>query len=109
MKNSFSFFLLFDLFRVHRQDICYQLGYVLNGSLVRTKRASCPNGKLSGGVWFTVRVEVSSDKSVSIYLNNDLLKSLTAHHSTKGRGGVLVQNGYKNIIQFRKFTLNDAR
>ena len=34
--------------------------------------------------------------------DNDLVKSLKAHHSTKGRGVVLLQNGHK----FRKFILS---
>ena len=68
------------------------------------QRSSCAN-RPSGGVWFTFRAEVSSDKSVRIYLNNDHLTSLTAHFDTKGRGRVLVANGYDNIIQFRKFTV----
>ena len=59
----------------------------------------------SGGVWFTVRIEVSSDKSVNVFFDNVLVTSLTAYFDTKGRGGVLVANGYSNIIQFRKFSV----
>ncbi|KAL9964960.1 hypothetical protein ACROYT_G028677 [Oculina patagonica] len=98
----------FDMvyFRPHEQQSrCYQLGYVLNGNKVATTKGSCPNGNQSGGVWFSVRVEVNSDKSVDIYLNNDLMTSLTANFDTQGRGGVMVQNGYENIIQFRNFNL----
>ncbi|XP_078380251.1 putative skeletal organic matrix protein 7 [Oculina patagonica] len=84
---------------------CYQTGYLSNGQYVWGLSAACPNGSPSGGVWFTVRVEVSSDKSVNIFLNNDLVTSYTANFVTKGRGGVLVANGYKNIIQFKKFSV----
>ncbi|KAL9964962.1 hypothetical protein ACROYT_G028679 [Oculina patagonica] len=101
-ENNFDFVF----FRPHSQANCYQLGYALNGNVVFTTKASCPNGSPRGGVWFNVTLEVSSDKSVNIYLNNDLVTSLTVHFDLKGRGGVLTQNGYKNIIQFRNFLLN---
>ena len=65
---------------------------------------ACAN-RPSGGVWFTVRVEVSSDKSVNVILDNVFVTSLTAYFDTKGHGGVMVANGFANIIQFRKFSL----
>lgn len=93
-------------FRPHKQNMCFQLGYVSNGAWLGSVSSSCPNGSPSGGVWFTVRVEVSLDKSVNIYLNNDLVTSPTAKFNTKGRGGVLAANGYQNIILFRGFDIN---
>lgn len=71
----------------------------------RSVDSPCPNGNPNGGVWFTVRVEVSSDKSVNIFLNNDLVRSLTAHFDTKGHGGVLVVNGFENIVKFTELTI----
>ena len=100
-KNNFFTFL----FRTHNQNRCGQLGYVLNGNRKKVLSLSCPNGNPGGGVWFTVRVEVSSDKSVNIYLNDDLTTSLTSNFSITGRGGVFVRNGFQNIIRFRKFNL----
>ena len=97
--------MYFNLLRPHSQSGCYQLGYVLNGAWSGYVSSTCPNGSPSGGVWFTVRAEVSSDKSVNIYLNDDLVTSLTAHFNTKGRGGVLVANGFQNIILFRGFNI----
>ena len=96
----------FNLLRPHDQGACYQLGYVVNEAWSGSVSNSCPNGSPSGGVWFSVRVEVSLDKSVNIYLNNDLVTSPTAKFNTKGHGGVLVANGYKNIILFRGFDIN---
>ena len=96
----------FNLLRPHGQSNCYQLGYVLSGAWSGSGSGSCPNGSPSGAVWFTVRVEVSSGRSVNIYLDNDLVTSLTAHFNTKGRGGVLVANGYENIIRFRGFDIS---
>ena len=95
----------FIFLRLHRTSTCYQLGYVSNGNFVSRSQGSCPNGPPRGKVWFTVGVVVSSDKSTDIYLKNNLVASLTAHFRTKGRGGVLVVNGYANIIQFQNFSL----
>ncbi|KAL9964973.1 hypothetical protein ACROYT_G028691 [Oculina patagonica] len=100
-ENNFNFVY----FRLHDEADCYRTGHVLDGQCVWGLRDTCPNGNPSGGVWFTVRVEVSSDKSVDIYLNNDLVTSLTAYFNTKGRGGVLVANGFSNIMQFKKFSV----
>ena len=95
----------FNLLRPHGQSNCYQLGYVLSGAWSGSSSGPCPNGSPRGAVWFTVRVEVSSDRSVNIYLDNVLVKSLTALFITKGRGGVLVANGFQNIILFRGFDI----
>ena len=92
-------------FRLHSSVKCYQLGHLSKGKFETNRTDSCPKGSPKGGVWFTVRVEVTSDKSVKIYLNNDLVTSLTAHFPTKGRGGVMVINGFDNVIQFRKFSI----
>lgn len=71
-------------------------------------RDSCPNGTLSGGVWFTVREEVTLDKRVNNYLNDDLLASLTARFDTRGHGGVLVANGFSNVITFVQKHLHNS-
>lgn len=96
-----------NLFRTNG-NVCYQLGKFINGQWDKGTKGLCPNGNPRGGVWFTVRVEVSSNKSVNIYLNNVLMTSTTSHFSTKGRGGVYAINGHQNIIQFRKFNLTDT-
>ena len=97
-----------NLFRTNGNNVCYQLGYFLSGEWTKTTNDPCPNGNPRGGVWFTVRVEVSSNKRANIYLNNVLMTSTISHFSTKGRGGVYAINGHQNIIQFRKFNLTDT-
>ena len=97
-----------NLFRTGGSGVCFQLGYLAGGRWFKTTNGPCPNGNPGGGVWFTVRVEVSSNKGVNIYLNDDLMTTLTSHFSTKGSGGVLVQNDHQNIIQFRNFSLTDT-
>mgnify|MGYP001793643268 CR=1 FL=1 len=44
--------------------------------------------------------------SATIYLNGEpVRKTFLAHSPAKGRGGVIVANGYKNIIHFRNYRL----
>ena len=88
---------MFFSYRSHTFDECFQHGYALNGNHVFIRRGSCPNDSPSGGGgggggWFT------SDKSVNIYLNDDLVTSLTTKFDTRGHGGVLVANGFSNVI-----------
>ena len=66
--------------------------------------SNCPNGPPKGARWFAARVEVRGS-SVSIYRDGVLVRSTRAHFPAKGRGGIIVANGYKNIIHFRKFRL----
>ena len=78
---------------------------MLNGNFVGSSTSPCPNGNPPGKTWFNVLVEVSSDGIVEIFLNGDLVNSQTSHFNIKGRGGVVVANGYQNIMQFRDFSL----
>ena len=71
-----------------------------------SKSANCPNGRPTGGVWFTVGVVVRSNKSVQIFLDDVLVTSPSAHFQTQGRGGVLVANGYQNIVRFRNYDIS---
>ena len=43
--------------------------------------------------------------SASIYLDGEHVCSLKTQSSARGRGGVIVANGYKNIIRFRSYRL----
>ena len=91
--------------RLHNSAPCFQSGYVLNGNFVGSSNSPCPNGNPPGKTWFNVLVEVSSDGRVEIFLNDDLVSSQTSHFNTKGRGGVVVANGFQNIMKFRDFSL----
>lgn len=91
--------------RLHNTAPCFQSGYVLSGNFVASSNSPCPNGNPPGKTWFNVLVEVSSDGRVEIFLNGDLVNSQTSHFNTKGRGGVVVANGYQNVMKFRDFSL----
>ena len=100
------FLQLYFYFRPNSTGGCFQTGYVLKGSLKWDGGTSsnCPNGPPKVGVWFTVKVVVRRS-SATIYLDGKPVRSLKAHFPAKGRGGVIVANGYQNIIQFRKYRL----
>ena len=111
MLPSISFLLtfittVFFSFRPNSTGGCFQTGYVLKGSLEWDGGISliCTNGPPKGGVWFTVKVIVRGSLA-TVYLDGEPVRSLKAHFPAKGRGGVIVANGYQNIIHFRKYRL----
>ena len=97
---------MFFFIRIFSTTYCFQTGYVLKGSLKWDGAISsnCPKGPPKGGVWFTVKVIVRG-YSASIYLDGEHVRSFKTQFSARGRGGVIVANGYKNIIHFRKYRL----
>ena len=111
MQPSISFLFTFIktvfFFRPNSTGGCFQTGYVLKGSLKWDDSISsnCPKGPLKGGVWFTVKVVVRGS-SATIYLDGEPVRTLKPHFPAKGRGGVIVANGYKNIICYRNFGLS---
>ena len=98
--------LSFSRGRPHSRSGCFQTGYVLNGLLKWNGGISstCPNGPPGGAKWFTAKVKVRGF-SASIYRDGVLVRSIKTHFFAKGRGGVIVANGYKNIILFRNFRI----
>ena len=102
--------MLFLICRPHSTSQCFQTGYVFNGQLKLGGgiSSSCPNGPPKGGEWFHVKLTVSTatpSSEVKVYLNGTLVRSWNPHHPIKNRGGVLVANGYKNVVLFRKFQI----
>jgi len=102
--------LLFLTFRPHSASGCFQTGYVLNGDLKFNGAISstCPNGPPKGAEWFHVILTVSNASNsgeVTVYLKGTLVRSWIPRYPIKSRGGVLVANGYKNVIFFRNLTI----
>ena len=102
LQHKFSIYC-----RPHNSNGCFQTGYTVNGVPTFTNgiSAACPgqNPPL-GGQWFDVRIEVNNNKA-KIYLAGKLVRQVTPHYPGKGQGGVLVANGYKNIVYFRNFDI----
>ena len=94
------------VFRPLSSGGCFQTGYVLKGSPNWDGGISsnCPKGPPREGVWFSVKLVVHRS-SASIYLDGEHVQSFKTHFAAKGRGGVIVANGYKSIIQFKNYRL----
>ena len=102
--------LLFLICRPHSTSGCFQTGYVHNGQLKwdGAISSSCPTGPPKGAEWFHVKLTVSTatpSGEVNVYLNGTLVRSWSPRNPIKSRGGVLVANGYKNVVRFRKFQI----
>ncbi|XP_028405452.1 uncharacterized protein LOC114528075 [Dendronephthya gigantea] len=97
----------FVYFRPHTSSRCFQTGFVVNGvpTFTAAISAACPGqGPPKGGQWFDVRVEVNNNKA-KIFLEGKFVREVTPHYPAKGHGGVLVANGYRNIVHFRNFDI----
>ena len=104
-----SFMYCFFLFpRPHSSSGCFQTGYVYKGQpkFDGAKSASCPNGPPKGAEWFNIRVVVSNSTpavEVKVYLKGTLVTSFNPRYPIRKRGGVLVANGYKNVVYYKNF------
>ena len=100
-------FFLFP--RPHSSSGCFQTGYVYKGQpkFDGAKSASCPNGPPKGAEWFNIRVVVSKDSTpageVKVYLKGTLVTSFNPRYPIRKRGGVLVANGYNNVVYYKNF------
>ncbi|XP_048590500.1 uncharacterized skeletal organic matrix protein 7-like [Nematostella vectensis] len=97
----------FVYFRPHWVAGCYQTGYVKNGVPVFDNLAvnrPCVNGPPKGQTWFTAKVSVKG-ASVKIYRDNVYLSSVPTRFTPTPKGGVIVANGYQNVIHYRDFRL----
>ena len=102
----FVFLLLFS--RPHSVNGCFQTGYVFKGQpkFDGAKSSTCPTGPPKGAQWFHVKVTVSTatpEIEVKVYLNGNLVTSWNPRYPIKNRGGVLVANGYKNVVYYKNF------
>ena len=88
------------IFRPHTTANCFQLGYVENGVVKTTTSGHCPSGRPVGGVWFNVRVEVSSNSAI-ISMNNEVVTTVTPHFPLLSATGVIAYNGYQNVFSYK--------
>ena len=109
-KEKKPFLSLFLFLRPHSVSGCFQTGYVYKGQpkFDGAKSSTCPIGPPRGAEWFKVKVTVSTATpagEVRVYLNSNMVTSFNPRYPIKRRGGVLVANGYKNVIYFRNFQI----
>ena len=102
--------LLFLIFRPHSTIGCFQTGYLLKGQVKGDGAISstCPTGPPKGAEWFDVYLTVSTASSsgeVKVYMKGALVTSWNPPFPVKNLGGVLVANGYQNVVHFRKFEI----
>ena len=99
----------FSLFaRPHSVGQCFQKGYLYKSQIKfdGAKSSTCPSGPPKGAEWFHVKVIVSTATpagEAKMYLNGNLVTSWNPRYPIKNRRGVLVANGYKNIVYYKNF------
>ena len=88
-------------FRVHSNSFAY--GKVTNGVLQFTSASAGGNPSITSGKWYSLRIEVSTNKGVRLLLNNNQIGTFNAHFTTRGYGGLIVATGYDNDVLFRDY------
>jgi len=100
----------FVYFRPHLPSGCFQTGYVYKGQpkFDGAKSSTCPTGPPKGAEWFNVKVAVSTATpagEVKVYLKGTVVTTFNPRYPIKRHGGVLVANGYKNVIYYKNFNI----
>ena len=60
---------------------------------------------IDGNNWNFFKLRVDDNKNVNAYLDDGKMGTFEAHFNTRGVGGVLVENGFNNIAEFRNFDI----
>lgn len=105
-ENNYEFVYLTP----HGYKFCFKAGFVLNGEI---QWASVIEGKCVGfqpksGVWIQLEVTVSNEDAM-ISLEGRHLITYRPHYPATGKGGVIVGNGFRNVLTFRNFVLYETR
>ena len=92
-------------FRTHHPS--WAIGSIVNGVRqgFQPHYGQIPNPAYQPGKWNSLKIEVAGDQTVTVFLNGYNIGNFTAESTTRGYGGVLVHNGYDNVVQFRDFAL----
>ena len=84
-------------------------GYVDNGVLAVSSDAS-PCINIQSNKWnflkIMVKEECNNCTNVDGFINGCKLFSFQSHFNTRGFGGVLAENGFSNVVEFRKFDID---
>ncbi|XP_057313977.1 uncharacterized protein LOC130655260 [Hydractinia symbiolongicarpus] len=99
-ENNYDFVYLTP----HKYHVCFKVGYVINSQMQWSGivEGECPGGKPMVGSWAKLELAVGGS-DVMMYLNGKHLFTYKAHYPTIGRGGVIVGNGFTNVLSFRNF------
>ena len=91
---------------MHNKEKCFQFGSLVAGVIrERTENSGpCKGVRPKQGHWFNIRVQVTSKNTATVSLENVDLGNYVASNPWYTRGGVVVQNGSKNVIMFREFS-----
>nr|UCK81554.1 lectin 1C [Arenicola marina] len=101
--NNFDF-VHFRSHMVHNGR-CVQHGYVTSGVYHGTTEDHCTGAPVRGGTWIKVKIESSRGRA-SLYVNDVHLSEVDAHFPTRSQTGIIVPNGFGNVIRFRHSALN---
>ena len=88
---------------MHTNTFAY--GKVNNG-VIQSSNSVGGNPKITSGNWYNLKIEVSATKAVKLFLDNVQIGSFNAFWSTRGYGGLIVANGYANLVFFRDFDVS---
>lgn len=72
----------------------------------RSDSGSCLSMRPQQNEWFHLTVKVMKTGEVHLIIDNVFIAKHKTHLSWIPTGGVLVPNGFKNIIMARNFTLS---
>ena len=84
-------------------------GYVEKGQIRKsTRKFGCVDIQTSNWNALTLIVNEECDQcnNVEAYMDGRKVGSFEAHFATRGFGGVLAENGFNNIAEFRKFDIS---
>ncbi|KAI0233170.1 putative skeletal organic matrix protein 7 [Lamellibrachia satsuma] len=93
---------------LHDVSSCYHTGYVVAGVMstqdAATTEGVCPTGPPNGRVWYRLSVSVRRHLAL-LFLNGQELARVLPHHPPKGDAGLMMMNGFDNIVLIRGFSI----
>ena len=93
---------------LHDVSSCYHTGYVVAGVMsapdAATTEGVCPTGPPNGRVWYRLSVSVRRHLAL-LSLNGRELARVLPHHPAKGDAGLMMMNGFDNIVLIRGFSI----
>ena len=99
------------IFSNDKNESCTRIvkGYVEKGIIAKSfKKSVCLT--IQTNKWNVLKLLIDEDcdhcKNVNVYVNDQCVFSFKAHFHTRGFGGVLAENGFDIIAQFRKFNID---